>query len=232
GPGGDGGTRSGPAERLRPGLGPGGPGGTGDRDRPGGLGRLPLRGADGDVDGGRGQLGGRCDGPRADRTGAGLRTVCDLGAVGGILPCDVRGLVRRHVPAGDGIGDLRRRRGSGTGDAVRVHRCRRRRDLHRPLLGDGGPVEREDGGRRAHDEHGQRPERGPDRADPRLVGVRPHGGELTGMRQFIRPWLWAVGVYFALDLLISLLVGTANPLWFLLCPFLAAVAADWVHALH
>ena len=52
------------------------------------------------------------------------------------------------------------------------------------------------------------------------------------MRQFIRPWLWAVGVYFALDLLISLLVGTANPLWFLLCPFLAAVAADWVHALH
>src|SRR5699024_10369764 len=84
----------------------------------------------------------------------------------------------------------------------------------------------------AHDEHGQRPERGPDRADPRLVGVRPHGGELTGMRQFIRPWLWAVGVYFALDLLISLLVGTANPLWFLLCPFLAAVAADWVHALH
>ena len=52
------------------------------------------------------------------------------------------------------------------------------------------------------------------------------------MRQFIRPWLWAVGVYFALDLLISLLVGTANPLWFLLCPFLAAVTADWVHALH
>ncbi|MGO1397400.1 hypothetical protein BSP109_01076 [Brevibacterium sp. Mu109] len=52
------------------------------------------------------------------------------------------------------------------------------------------------------------------------------------MREFIRPWLWAIGVYFTLDLLISLLVGTTDPLWFLMCPFLAAVAADWVHALH
>lgn len=52
------------------------------------------------------------------------------------------------------------------------------------------------------------------------------------MREFIRPWLWAIGVYFALDLIISLLVGTSNPLWFLLCPMMAAVAADWAHALH